>query len=218
MSVQDKIEAAKVAAAAALEAQIKLITEDDKLRSLAPDYDAVKRTSNSRYDNVSDILYEINSAEELVAIIEAYRAKYGSFLPIGKYVDGCAVVTAYPWKEYADIAPVSIEGDAVEARNSKGKGFSSISFKFYPNVPGERISVSVDLAFRAYISGFEGNINANYNRNGDPTNVEKRPPSEYKKAAYTVSFGGGSRDTADWRGVFSADALLGALVKEEVVA
>lgn len=213
MNVQDKIEALKVAAAESLEKQIAKVVLEDKFRFLAPNYDAPKGVTTDRYDGVADLRYEVPDAVGVLEILKAYREKYGAFKAIGKYTSSCTVVTAYPVKEYAELEPVKVQDDAVEARNNKGRGFTSTSFTFYPVVPGEKVSVTIDLAYRAHVAGFEGYINANYNRSGDITNVEKRAPAAHIKAGYTVPFGGGSRDSADWRGVFSCGTLVNELLE-----
>jgi hypothetical protein len=204
--VQDKIEAAKVEAKAALEAQIKRIEREDVLRNLAPDYALPKRVSYSAYDKVDTITYEADNAEQVAMIIGSYRDKYGAFMPIGKYVKSCCALTAYPYKEYLDPDALKFqEDDAVEARNSKGTGFSSVSFCFYPNINGEHVAVHIDLGFRKYIQGFEGHI---VKVNGHRANqFRKDAPSAYNAAAYRVNFGC-SEDSADWRAVFNCDALL----------
>lgn len=212
MTTSTRIEEAKNKAAAALSAELERIERDDTLRNVAPNYDAVKRTGHAGYCGVDTLTYEANCADDVAAIIGAWRDKYGAFLPIGKYSTSSTVITAHPYKEYAaPEALKAIEDDAVEARNSKGRGFSSVSFSFSPRVEGRRVEVTIDLAFRKHINGFEGRINAHYNKHGEPTTVEKTAPSAYNGAAFTVSFGGGSRDSADWRGIFNCDALLTAL-------
>jgi len=214
MSTSDKIEAAKAKASAALTAELVRITRDGELRQLAPYPDAVKRTTVTRYDGVSSIRYEAATLVDARRIIDEWREKYGAFLPIGKYVSGCCVVTAYPHEEYAEPEALKMQADdAVMARNSCGRGFSSVEFTFYPQVPGERVMVEIDMAFRSPVGSFAGHIRAHYNRNGDPTTAEKFPPTAHCGAEYTVSFGGGSRDSADWRGIFRFDAIMGELAK-----
>jgi hypothetical protein len=208
--VQDKIEAAKVAAKAELEARIKKIEREDVLRNLAPDYALPKRVSYTAYDQVDTITYEADNAQHVALIIASYRDKYGAFLPIGKYVKGCCVLTTYPHKEYLEPDALKfIEDDAVEARNHKGEGFSAVSFVFYPNINGERVAVHIDLGFRKYIQGFEGQIVrvAGHRAN----QFRKDAPSAYNAAAFRVNFAGGGEDSADWRAVFNCDAFLTAL-------
>jgi len=209
-----KIEEARAKAAAALEAEIARITRDEELRALAPDGIEIKRTTGAGWDGVSTITYEVQTGAQVAVIVEAWRGKHGAFLPIGKYTDGTCVVTAYPTKDYLKPEALkAIEDDAIEARNSLGRGFSSVEFSFYPAVAGEKIEVHIDLAFRCSVAGFAGRIDAHYNRNGFPTKVEKTKPEAYRAAAYTVTFGGGSEDAADWRGVFNVDAFLGEVTK-----
>ncbi len=208
--VQDKIEAAKIAAKEKLEADIKKIQREDELRELAPDYAAPKSVGHSAHDKVDHIRYEVESAAQVANIIQSYRDKYGSFLPIGKYVKGCCIVSAYPYKEYLEPDALQyIEDDAVEARNHKGEGFSSVEFVFYPKIEGNRVAVQISLAFRKYIAGFEGHIVKVEGHRSDQ--YRKDAPSVYKAAAFRVSFSGGSEKAADWRAVFNCDAFLNAL-------
>lgn len=208
----DKIEAAKIKAAEKLAAEIAEIERDAVLREYAPNSIEIKRTSGAGWDGVSDIRYEVKTAHEVAAIITAWHEKTGDFMPVGQYSKSCSIVTAYPCREYLEPEALkNIEDDAIEARNSKGKGFSSVEFCFYPKIEGEKIKVTIDLAFRCFISGFEGIINADYNNRGDVVRVEKRAPVAYSGAAFRVNFGGGSEDSADWRAVFNRAALLTAL-------
>lgn len=208
----DKIEAAKANAAAALAKEIARIEWEEALRAVAPEGIEIKSVAHVDYNDTDLIRYEARDSAGVAAIISAYRDKYGAFLPIGKYKDGCCTLTAYPYKDYLKPEALkAIEADAVEVRNSKGRGFSAVEFAFYPATEGRRIAVEIDLAFRCCIAGFEGRINAHYDRNGDPTTVEKFAPSAHKGAAFGVFFSGGLRDSADWRAVFSRDALLTAL-------
>lgn len=212
MTHTNKIEAAKAKAAEALAREIARIEWGEALRAIAPDGICIESTAHHDYCDVDSIRYEARSAVDVAAIITEWRDKYGAFLPVGKYTNGCCVITAYPHGEYLDPEALkAIEDDAVEARNSKGRGFSFIEFSFYPTVEGRRIKVVIDIAFCCHITGFEGCIDAAYNRYGNVSSARKTAPPAYKGAAYTVNFGGGSQDSADWRGVFNCDALLTAL-------
>ena len=211
-SLQSKIESVKKLHSVNLNAEIETLEHEDHLSTFAPAGFAPEGYSHHKHDGVDVLRYTVKNAEAVSAIISAYHAKYGSFLPIGKYAALCAIVTAYPWKEYTKPEALKhIEDDAVEARNHKGKGFSSIEFAFYPKIEGQKVCIKIDLAFRCYVQGFEGMINANYDRNGNIRTVQKTKPPAFNAAAFMVSFGGGGEDTADWRGIFNRDAILTAL-------
>ena len=204
-----KIEAAKQQAMAELADRIAKIEYEEMIRNIAPNPEEPEGVTYHKYNGVDCIRYEAKSAQDVVRIINEWRAEYGRFLPIGKYSKGCTVVSAHTWGEYADQAALkNIEDDGVEARNSKGKGFSTVSFTFYYVIEGRKLEICIELAFRVYVQGFEGRIDANYNRHGDCTSAQKTVPVAYRSAQYVVSFGGGSRDSADWRGVFNYDAFM----------
>ena len=211
-SLQSKIESVKKLHSVKLNAEIEKLEHEDHLSTFAPNGFVPEGYSHHKHDGLDVLRYTVNNAEEVSAIISAYHEKHGSFLPIGKYATSCAIVTAYPWKEYAKLEALKyIEDDAVEARNHKGKGFSSIEFAFYPKIEGEKVCVLISLAFRCYVNGFEGMINADYDRNGNIRTVQKIKPSAFNAAAFTVLFCCGNEDSANWRGIFNRDALLTAL-------
>ena len=211
-SLQSKIESVKKLHSVKLNAEIEKLELEDHLSTFAPAGFVPENYSHHKHDGLDVLRYTVKNAEEVSAIISAYHEKHGSFMPIGKYATSCAIVTAYPWNEYTKPEALKhIEDDAVEARNNKGKGFSSTEFAFYPKIEGEKVCVLISLAFRCYVNGFEGMINADYDRNGNIRTVQKTKPPAFNAAAFMVSFGGGGEDTADWRGIFNRDAIMTAL-------
>lgn len=207
-SVNEKVAAAQKE----LADKLAKIEYEDSIRKLCPSYDAPKWITYHKYNDVDSISYEAKDAADVARILSEWRDMYGRFLPVGKYQKSCCVVTAHPWKEYADQEALkAIEDDGIEARNSKGKGFSSVEFTFYYRVEGRKLEVKIALAFRSYIKGFEGHIFANYDRRGEVTTVRKDAPEAYRGAAYAVNFGGDMRDSADWRGVFNYDSFMTAI-------
>ena len=211
--LEDKLAEARKAADAELEAKLKKIEFEHAIRELAPEGIEVKSISYHKYNDVTAIRHDAVNAAEVLNIITAYRAKYvHPFLPVGKYSDGCTTITAYPYGLYAEPdALKKLLADAVVARNSMGRGFTSVEFEFYPPIEGHRIVVQISLTFRSYIIGFEGTVSCRYDQYGNPRNVQKYPPKKYGDAAYTVSYGGGGDDSADWRGVFEYHKFIGAI-------
>lgn len=207
LNIDDRLNKIRSEKQAELEAELKEAERDNAALQLCPDGFVAERTSFSGYNGVTVYRYTAKNAAEVLAIINAWRDKCGPFLSVNKYLNGCCVVSAYGYKGYTDETIKATAGDAVVARNSKGRGFDTQVFVFYPNVEGLRAEVSIDVEFRCKVSGFSGSIAANYDSYGNVTTVSKDEPRTFKKAGYVVAFGGGSRDSADWYGVFNYNAL-----------
>lgn len=213
MNLQEKIDAAKAKAAAALADEIAKLECENTLASLCPDGFAPKGFSYSKYCDVDTIDFEVNSAAEIVALLAAWHEKYGAFLTIGEYRKGCVTITAYPWDEYADVAPSKTCDDGVEVSNHAGRGFNSVAVEFYPNIPGNRVRVQISEKFRAGIHQLHGYVYADYNRSGDViyNSIRKTAPAAFRDATFTVTYGSGREDSADFCGVFTFDKIVAAL-------
>jgi len=207
--LQQQIAEATAKNEAELAARIAKLKRDNELAALCPEGFEAASASYTKYDDVDTLHYDVDSAVGTIALVEAWRAKYGPFLTIGEYHKGCTTVTAFPWKEYAEVEPKHTCEDAVEVRNHAGRGFNAVSLRFYPNVPGQRICVRMSEAFRANIQGLHGHISANYDSTGYPiyNSIHKVAPPAFGTATFTLRYGSGSDDSAEFVGVFSTEQL-----------
>lgn len=209
MDLQQQIAEFTAKREAELAKDIAKLVRENSLCALCPEGFEPKSIGRLDYNNVDVLYFGVANADELRTLVSAWHSKYGPFLPIGEYHKGCTTITAYPWKEYAAVEPTKLCDDGIEVSNHVGKGFDSLVFEFYPNIPGNRVRVSISEAFRAGIVGFHGHVSANYNQYGDPVygSIHKTPPAAFSGAAFTLRYGSGSDDAAHFCGVFSFEQL-----------
>lgn len=216
-SLDDKIKKMQEEAAQAQAKELDRLTVEhsrlclipEELRHLIDDHHRAS-VRDVQYNETIEFTFRPKTPAEALEIIDAWRNKYGVFLPMCHYSNSNGTVTAHPYGNFNESNKKREMRDGIALYSSAGKGFESFELYFSPDLQdGKKYVVSIRPYFmtEGNFSMFHARVTANYNRAGNVVSGSVRkllpPAANGMGAQISIEFASGSPDAVNYYTIFN---------------